>query len=53
MSCGALTKSGRAVLARIQRGLLPPGLTSRPYDSVGRALAAHIELEPSLMNPGD
>ena len=44
--CLGLGKAGRAVLARIQGGLLPPGLRAWPDELVEQALSRHIDLEP-------
>ena len=44
--CVGLSKTGSAVLSRIQRGLLPPGLRAWPDELVEQALSLHIDLEP-------
>jgi hypothetical protein len=44
--CQGLGKAGETVLARIQKGLLPPGLRAWPDELVEQALSRHVGLEP-------
>ena len=37
LPCNDLSKQGRATIARIQKGLLPPGLSCWPSEKVGNA----------------
>ena len=46
LPCEGFGRTGRAVLARIHSGVLPPGLANWPDEEVGRAIAEHLDLEP-------